>query len=149
MFKPLPPWTLLKYHQAEVLLRGDHNLREAWHHPRVLPQSLCLWQIHRRTQERGVSWKVAAQVRVRNCARGARRRAEKEGASRDAAAHTGLSWKVELETVSTFAGTCVDWVLISRPCIEKKIGLLRWLSGKDYVCQCRRHGFDPWVRKIP
>ena len=24
-----------------------------------------------------------------------------------------------------------------------------WLSGKDSACQCRRHGFDPWVRKIP
>ena len=32
--------------------------------------------------------------------------------------------------------------------------LPRWLSGKDSACQCkrckscRRHGFDPWVRKI-
>jgi len=25
----------------------------------------------------------------------------------------------------------------------------RWLSCKDCACQCRRHGFDPWVRKIP
>ena len=28
----------------------------------------------------------------------------------------------------------------------------RWLSGKESVCQCRRHrrrGFDPWVGKIP
>ena len=24
----------------------------------------------------------------------------------------------------------------------------RWLSGKEYTCQCRRHGFDPWVGKI-
>ena len=27
-----------------------------------------------------------------------------------------------------------------------------WLSGKEPACQCRRHkrhGFDPWVRKIP
>ena len=27
-----------------------------------------------------------------------------------------------------------------------------WLSGKEYAYQCRRckrHGFDPWVRKIP
>ena len=24
-----------------------------------------------------------------------------------------------------------------------------WLSGKESTCQCRRHGFDPWVRKIP
>ena len=22
-------------------------------------------------------------------------------------------------------------------------------SGKELVCQCRRHGFDSWVRKIP
>ena len=26
--------------------------------------------------------------------------------------------------------------------------LPRWLSGKESACQCRRHGFDPWVRKI-
>ena len=25
----------------------------------------------------------------------------------------------------------------------------RWLSGKDPTCQCGRHGFDPWVKKIP
>ena len=25
----------------------------------------------------------------------------------------------------------------------------RWFSGKESTCQCRRHGFDPWVRKIP
>ena len=24
-----------------------------------------------------------------------------------------------------------------------------WFSGKDSTCQCRRHMFDPWVRKIP
>ena len=23
--------------------------------------------------------------------------------------------------------------------------LPRWLSGKESACQCRRHGFDPWV----
>ena len=27
--------------------------------------------------------------------------------------------------------------------------LPRWLSSKESACQCRRHGFDPWVRKIP
>ena len=27
--------------------------------------------------------------------------------------------------------------------------LPRWLSGKEFACQCRRHGSDPWVRKIP
>ena len=25
----------------------------------------------------------------------------------------------------------------------------KWLSGKESVCQHRRYGFDPWVRKIP
>ena len=24
-----------------------------------------------------------------------------------------------------------------------------WLSGEESVCECRRHRFDPWVRKIP
>ena len=28
-------------------------------------------------------------------------------------------------------------------------GLPWWLSGKEPSCQCRRCGFDPWVRKIP
>ena len=23
------------------------------------------------------------------------------------------------------------------------------LSGKEPPCQCRRHGFDPWVENIP
>ena len=28
-------------------------------------------------------------------------------------------------------------------------GLPGWLSAKEFACQCRRHRFDPWVRKIP
>ena len=24
-----------------------------------------------------------------------------------------------------------------------------WLSGKEYTCQCRRYGFNPWVGRIP
>ena len=27
--------------------------------------------------------------------------------------------------------------------------LLRWLSGKESTCQCRRRRFNPWVGKIP
>jgi len=30
-----------------------------------------------------------------------------------------------------------------------KLGLPWWLGGKDFTCQCRRLGFNPWVRKIP
>ena len=28
-------------------------------------------------------------------------------------------------------------------------GLPWWLSGKESACQCRRHGFNPWVGKTP
>ena len=29
------------------------------------------------------------------------------------------------------------------------LGLPRWLSGKEFTCQCRGHRVHPWVRKIP
>ena len=29
------------------------------------------------------------------------------------------------------------------------VGLPRWFSGEESTCQCRRCGFNPWVRKIP
>ena len=29
------------------------------------------------------------------------------------------------------------------------MGLPWWFSDKELACQFRRHGFDPWVRKIP
>ena len=28
-------------------------------------------------------------------------------------------------------------------------GLSHWLSGKASTCRCRRHRFDPWIRKVP
>ena len=30
-----------------------------------------------------------------------------------------------------------------------RYGLPWWLSDKESTCQCKRRGFDPWVRKIP
>ena len=30
-----------------------------------------------------------------------------------------------------------------------ELGFPWWLSGEESVCHCRRHGFDPWVGKIP
>ena len=33
--------------------------------------------------------------------------------------------------------------------IRKEMGLPRWLRDKEFTCQCKRHGFNPWVRKIP
>ena len=38
------------------------------------------------------------------------------------------------------------------PPLAMDIGLSRWLSGKELAYQyrrCKRHGFYPWVRKIP
>ena len=32
---------------------------------------------------------------------------------------------------------------------KKNQGLPWWLNGKESAYQCRRHGFDPWSRKIP
>ena len=32
--------------------------------------------------------------------------------------------------------------------VKDRSGLPWWLSGKKSACQCRRHGFDSWVRKI-
>ena len=37
-------------------------------------------------------------------------------------------------------------------CEHMFLGLPRWLSGKEFTCQCkrsRRHRFDPWVGKMP
>ena len=28
-------------------------------------------------------------------------------------------------------------------------GLIKWLNSKEFICQFRRHGFDPWRRKFP
>ena len=33
--------------------------------------------------------------------------------------------------------------------VRWQLKLPRWLNGKESACQCRRHGFSPWVGKIP
>ena len=33
--------------------------------------------------------------------------------------------------------------------LKKFLGLSSWLSGKESICQCRRHRFDPRSGKIP
>ena len=34
--------------------------------------------------------------------------------------------------------------------LDSAIGWLsRWLSDKEYACQCRRYGLNPWVGKMP
>ena len=34
-------------------------------------------------------------------------------------------------------------------CKREGMGLPWWLSGKEFACQCRGHGFNPWSRKVP
>ena len=38
-------------------------------------------------------------------------------------------------------------IVTARTSLETR--LPRWLRGKESTCQCRRHGFYPWVKKIP
>ena len=44
--------------------------------------------------------------------------------------------------------TCIP-ILEERKVFKGKVGLPWQLSGKESACQCRGHGFDPWVGKIP
>ena len=70
------------------------------------------------------------------------------------------SWRSSLQSVKTRPGDdCGSYheLLIAKFRLKLKkagriTGIPRWLSGKEYACQCRRHrrrGFDPWVKKIP
>ena len=39
--------------------------------------------------------------------------------------------------------------IVKCPQVGGTLGIPRWLSDKESTCQCRRHRFHPWVRKIP
>ena len=44
----------------------------------------------------------------------------------------------------------VVYYLKTEEALKKSIvGLPHWLSGKESTCQCRRHRFNSWPRKIP
>ena len=64
-------------------------------------------------------------------------------AARQAPLSFTISWSllklISIESVMSLASP----VLAGR-----FFGFPRWLSGKESTCQCRRHGFDPWVQKI-
>ena len=55
-------------------------------------------------------------------------------------------WRADREANGKCQGHKVTFVYILR---KKQAWIPRWLSGKEPACQCRRHGFDPWVGKIP
>lgn len=62
------------------------------------PISLSLADSQNSGKGRGAVPEGSSPGASEECARGQGDRLEKEGASGDAAAHTGLSWKAELET---------------------------------------------------
>ena len=41
------------------------------------------------------------------------------------------------------------WRFLNKVWTDGLRGLPWWLRGKESSCQCRRHRFDPWVRKVP
>ena len=41
------------------------------------------------------------------------------------------------------------WKIVECYVAKMTQGLPCCLSSKESVCQCRRHWFNPWVRKIP
>ena len=82
----------------------------------------------------------------------------------------GLYWGLFMPLVSRFFegqadAVCVCVCVYSLSCVQffatpwtvahlapLTMGFSRqehWSGGKESACQCRRHGFDPWVGKIP
>ena len=54
-----------------------------------------------------------------------------------------------MAAVTTFPTPVYNFYL-PYPCSFSFLQFDRWCSGKEASsCQCRRHGYDPWVRRIP
>ena len=62
-----------------------------------------------------------------------------------------LVWQPIFQTLFTQVILMCPQILMPRikMMVKKLRGLPWWLSGKESACQLRRHGFDPWVGKIP
>ena len=74
------------------------------------------------------------------------------------------SWQIDRETVNTEAdfiflgskvtagGDCIHEIkrrlLLGRKVMTNLDSILK-SRGKEFACQCRRCGFDPWVGKMP
>ena len=61
-----------------------------------------------------------------------------------------FSWNL-FSTHSLFQSfiICSYIITINMQCLFSLKGFLGGSDGKESICQCRRHGFDPWVGKIP
>ena len=66
--------------------------------------------------------------------------------------HTACIWNQLLDTT-----ILENWLAVSIQAEHRSLLWLLWLhygfswwqSGKEHTCQCRRCGFNPWVREIP
>ena len=54
----------------------------------------------------------------------------------------------EWEQVASFSMVLNNFIHINTSIIIWLV-LRWWLIGKESACQCRRHGFNPWVETIP
>ena len=69
---------------------------------------------------------------------------------------TELNWSLSWENYKIWT-VSTEGILLSYHCKAEPFkshyckleGLPWWLSGKEPTCQCRSHGLDSWVRKIP
>ena len=61
-----------------------------------------------------------------------------------AKSQTRLSDWTELNWTDNITGTPVHRIVLKRHYSEAPW----WLSNKEFACHCRRHGFNPWSRKI-
>ena len=52
---------------------------------------------------------------------------------------------------ATIFGVAKSWTRLSNYHFhfQSILGLPWWLSSKEFTCQCRTQGFNPWVGKIP
>ena len=60
--------------------------------------------------------------------------------------HMHMSILIHYVCVYIYIYMCVCVCVYIYICMLQ-LQLPRWLSGKESACQCRRHRFDPWVRK--
>ena len=56
------------------------------------------------------------------------------------------AWSAAVHGVAKSWTWLSDWAELNW--IDQDFGLPWWLSGKESTCQCRKHRFNPWVRKI-
>ena len=60
----------------------------------------------------------------------------------------GVQSLLSISKLTTCSCLLCKWISELLIRVTILLGLPRWLSGKESICQCRRPWLDPWVRKI-